>query len=68
MAERIGAHATSSLQDLDAGKSVELAALSGAVLELAAMVGVAAPTIALIDGVARLRVRGTASQSNLTGR
>ncbi len=57
MAETIGAHATSSLQDLDAGKELELAALTGAVLEMAEMTNVAAPAIALVHGLTQLRVR-----------
>jgi len=57
MAETIGAHATSSLQDLDAGKEIELAALTGAVLEMAALTGVETPTIALIHGLTLLRMR-----------
>ena len=57
MAETIGAHATSSLQDLDAGKEIELAALTGAVLEMAEMTNVATPAIALVHGLTQLRVR-----------
>jgi 2-dehydropantoate 2-reductase len=57
MAESIGAHATSSLQDLDAGKEIELAALTGAVLEIAAMTNIATPTISMIHGLTQLRVR-----------
>lgn len=65
MAEGIGPHPTSSLQDLDAGKAVELAALSGAVLEMAALVGVATPTLALVHGLAQLRVRDIVPQANV---
>ncbi len=57
MAETIGAHATSSLQDLDAGKEIELAALTGAVIEMAEMTKVATPAIALVHGLTQLRVR-----------
>ena len=57
MAETIGAHATSSLQDLDAGKEIELAALTGAILEIAELTNVSAPAIALVHGLTQLRVR-----------
>jgi 2-dehydropantoate 2-reductase len=55
-AERVGHHKTSMLQDLDAGKPLEVDALLGAVVEIADMVGVEAPnlravhaTVALLD-------------------
>jgi len=55
-AERVGHHKTSMLQDLDAGKPLEVDALLGAVVEIADMVGAEAPnlravhaTVALLD-------------------
>lgn len=42
-AERVGDHKTSMLQDLEAGKRIELDALMTAVLELAELVGVDTP-------------------------
>jgi 2-dehydropantoate 2-reductase len=59
-AERVGEHRTSMLQDLEAGKPLELAPLVDAVVELADLTGVAAPalravaaTTALLDRNAR---------------
>lgn len=56
----LGAFRTSMLQDVEAGKPVELDALVGAVLEIAAQVGVATPNIETLMGLSRLhaRVRG----------
>lgn len=45
MAEDIGAHKTSMLQDIEAGKSTEVDALVGAVAELGRLVGVPTPHI-----------------------
>ena len=44
-AERVGEHKTSTLQDLEAGKPLELAALIDAVVELADLTGIAAPSL-----------------------
>jgi 2-dehydropantoate 2-reductase len=44
-AERVGHHKTSMLQDLEAGKELELDAIIGAVVEIADLTGVAAPTL-----------------------
>ena len=44
-AERVGEHRTSTLQDLDAGKRLELDALVVAVVELAELTGTPAPTL-----------------------
>ena len=44
-AERVGEHKTSTLQDLEAGKPLELAAIIGAVVELADVAGVDAPAV-----------------------
>jgi 2-dehydropantoate 2-reductase len=59
-AEKVGPHRTSMLQDLEAGKALELAPLVGAVVELAEVTGVPVPalravaaTAALLDLVAR---------------
>lgn len=59
-AERVGHHHTSMLQDLDAGKPLELEVLLGAVVELGDLVGVATPTLdglygatGLLDSVRR---------------
>jgi 2-dehydropantoate 2-reductase len=44
-AERVGHHKTSMLQDLEAGKALEIDAIIGAVVEIADLTGVAAPTL-----------------------
>ena len=57
---RLGAVRTSMLQDVDAGRPIELDALTGAVSELARVVGVDAPNVDALLGLARLfaRTRG----------
>ncbi|NLZ41286.1 MAG: oxidoreductase, partial [Comamonadaceae bacterium] len=47
-AEAVGAHKTSMLQDVQAGRAPELAALVGAVLELAEVTAAPAPHIAAV--------------------
>jgi 2-dehydropantoate 2-reductase len=47
-AERVGAHKTSTLLDLEAGKTLELGAIVTAVIELADLTGVAAPSLRAI--------------------
>ena len=47
----VGAHRTSMLQDLEAGRPLETDALVGAVRELAALVGVATPNIDLVHAL-----------------
>jgi 2-dehydropantoate 2-reductase len=48
-AEKVGAHKTSTLQDLEAGKPLELAAIIGAVVELADLTGIEAPALRSIS-------------------
>jgi 2-dehydropantoate 2-reductase len=55
MAARIGAHRTSMLQDVEAGRPTELDALLGAVIELAELVKVETPALKLVYDLARLR-------------
>ena len=57
---RLGAFRTSMLQDVDAGRPLELDALVGVVREIGQRVGVATPAIDALFGLARLfgRVRG----------
>jgi len=57
---RLGAFKTSMLQDVEAGRTIELDCIVGAVREIGARVGVATPTIDVLFGLARLfgRVRG----------
>lgn len=54
---RLGDHRTSTLQDLDAGKRLELGALGAAVLELADGHEVAAPTLRTVYALADLQAR-----------
>lgn len=53
-AEAVGAHKTSMLQDIEAGREPELAALVGAVIELGQVTGVATPTIEAVSALAAL--------------
>jgi 2-dehydropantoate 2-reductase len=46
--EKVGEHRTSTLQDLDAGKPLELAAIIDAVVELADITGVEVPSLRAI--------------------
>ncbi len=50
----LGAFKTSMLQDVEAGRMIELDALLAAPLEIAARVGVPAPNLAALHGLARL--------------
>lgn len=54
---KLGAFKTSMLQDVEAGRPVELDALVGAVQELGRLTGVATPAIDSLLGLARLRAR-----------
>ncbi len=58
LTRELGAFRTSMLQDVDAGRSIELDALVTAVHEIAGRVGVDAPNIAALLGLARLMARG----------
>ncbi len=53
-ARAVGAHRTSMLQDLEAGRAMELDALMSAVLELAALTGHDAPAIRAVHACAAL--------------
>ena len=57
---RLGAFRTSMLQDVEAGRAIELDAIVGAVRELGQRTGVATPAIDALFGLTRLmaRVRG----------
>jgi 2-dehydropantoate 2-reductase len=56
-ARRLGHIKTSMLQDLEAGRAVELDAILGTVLECAAAVAMPVPTLASIRALAGLRAR-----------
>jgi 2-dehydropantoate 2-reductase len=51
---KVGDHKTSMLQDLEAGKPLELDCLSGAVLEIAAALGIPCPHVEAVHACARL--------------
>jgi 2-dehydropantoate 2-reductase len=53
-AEAVGAHKTSMLQDVEAGRALELDALVGAVIELGTIAGVPTPTIDAIYAATKL--------------
>jgi 2-dehydropantoate 2-reductase len=53
-AEAVGAHKTSMLQDVEAGRAIEADALIGSVVELGRMVGVATPHMDAIYAVTKL--------------
>jgi 2-dehydropantoate 2-reductase len=57
MASKVGAHKTSMLQDVEAGRRTELDALLGAVIELGKLTGVAAPALKLVYDIAKFRDR-----------
>jgi 2-dehydropantoate 2-reductase len=54
-ARRLGDFKTSMLQDFEAGRSLEIEPLVGAVIELGRDVGVATPMLEAIDALTRLR-------------
>ena len=53
-AAAVGPHKTSMLQDVEAGRPIELAALLGSVIELARITDTPAPTLTAIHAVASL--------------
>jgi 2-dehydropantoate 2-reductase len=53
-AEAVGPHRTSMLQDLEAGKQIELDALVGAVVELAEVTGVPVPALRTVHAAVAL--------------
>lgn len=61
-AEKVGAHKTSMLQDVEAGKAIEIEALTGAVAELGRLTGVATPHIDAVYACASLLARTLATQ------
>ena len=76
-AESVGRHKTSMLQDVEAGKRLEVEALIGAVVELADIVGVPVPAIRAVHAATLLldhvigqegvRVRAEANPANAAG-
>ena len=53
-AEKVGAHKTSMLQDLEAGRPMELEAVVGAVVELGDRLGVPVPTTRVVYACAKM--------------
>jgi 2-dehydropantoate 2-reductase len=53
-AQRVGHHKTSMLQDLEAGKALEIDAIIGAVVELAELTGVPAPALTNVNAAIAL--------------
>lgn len=62
-AEQVGAHKTSMLQDVEAGRPIELEALVGAVVELGQLTGVATPHISTVYACTSLLARTLAEQN-----
>lgn len=60
-AERVGDHRTSTLQDLEKGKPLELDVLLSAVVELADITGVPVPTLRTVEAISDLLARGAAA-------
>ncbi len=56
-AEKVGAHKTSMLQDVEAGRPIELEALVGSVIELGRLTGTATPHIDAVYALMRLLAR-----------
>ena len=56
-AEKVGRHKTSMLQDVEAGRAIEVDALVGSVVELGVLTGIATPTITAIYQASKLLAR-----------
>ena len=54
-AEAVGKHKTSMLQDVEAGRSLEIGGMLGAVVELAALVSIDVPTLRAFQACVSLR-------------
>lgn len=65
-AERVGEHKTSMLQDLEAGKQLELDAVVTAVVEMADIAGVAAPTLRTVHSATQLLAQGPAPDARVS--
>ena len=61
-AEKVGAHKTSMLQDVEAGRAIELEALVGSVIELGRITGTPTPHIDTVYALMRLLAQGLAAQ------
>jgi len=63
-AESVGKHKTSMLQDVEAGKPMEIESMLGAVIELAEVTGVQTPTLRAVYACVSLLDK-TQSQENI---
>ena len=61
-AEAVGRHKTSMLQDVEAGRAVEIDALVGSVLELGRITGVPTPQIGAVHGLVKLLAKVLADE------
>lgn len=59
MAAKVGAHRTSMLQDVEAGRPTELESLLGVVIELASLVKIDTPSLQLIYDLCKFRCKRT---------
>jgi len=66
-AEKVGHHKTSMLQDLEAGKQMELDAIMAGVVEMADITGAPAPTLRTVHAAADLLSRTVLSSTVLSG-
>lgn len=55
-AEKVGTHKTSTLQDVEAGRAVEVDALIGSVIELSELTGTPAPASRAVHALLKLLV------------
>jgi 2-dehydropantoate 2-reductase len=62
-AEKVGEHATSMLQDVDAAKPLEVGGLVGSVLELGRMLGIPMPYTSTVYACTKLLGTKTVEQS-----
>ena len=65
-AERVGAHKTSTLQDLEAGRATELEAILGSVIELARLTDTQAPRIESVYACCKLLEQASDRQLDYT--
>jgi 2-dehydropantoate 2-reductase len=63
-AEKVGAHKTSMLQDIEAGKPTELEALAGAVIELGEKLGLSLPHTRSVYACVKLLESGTLTKQS----
>jgi len=61
-AEKVGAHKTSMLQDVEQGRPIELEALVGSVVELGALTGTSTPYISSVYACASLLAKTLGAQ------